>query len=494
MKSTIMETFNRVETFLRESMATDPVIAGLVAIAVVGFSSWFIYRRIRAPLLIFWDRINSSFWFLPTVMMIAAIILAVGMVELDTLVQESQGIKKVAWIWTGGSQGARTLLGVIASSMITIAGVVFSINMVVLALVSNQFGPRLIRNFRQDKGNQIVLGTFIATFVYCLLVLRKVTDANGSEFVPHLAIAASIILALANVGVIIYFIHHVAVMTQVTYVISLVSADLQNSIVNIFPEKMGEGKLENQTPTDLDLEDFDCAAFPVEARESGYLQLIDSEGMMNLTVEKGLVVHSHYRPGDFVFAGTALVSIQPKKSEQEELAKRVRALFVIGQERTPLQDVEFCIHQLVEIAIRALSPGINDPHTAVSCIDHLSAGLCQIAGRKVPSRFRFDENNKLRVIADAVSFEGVVDAAFNQIRQYGQSSVAVSVRLLETLTIIAKSLVRNEDREPLRRQAVNLIRGIDSYAPMDREAVEQRYHKLIQAIAERNIRTPADNN
>jgi uncharacterized membrane protein len=213
-----------------------------------------------------------------------------------------------------------------------------------------------------------------------------------------------------------------------------------------------------------------------------------------LTVEKGLVVHSHYRPGDFVFAGTALVSIQPKKSEQEELAKRVRALFVIGQERTPLQDVEFCIHQLVEIAIRALSPGINDPHTAVSCIDHLSAGLCQIAGRKVPSRFRFDENNKLRVIADAVSFEGVVDAAFNQIRQYGQSSVAVSVRLLETLTIIAKSLVRNEDREPLRRQAVNLIRGIDSYAPMDREAVEQRYHKLIQAIAERNIRTPADNN
>jgi uncharacterized membrane protein len=169
---------------------------------------------------------------------------------------------------------------------------------------------------------------------------------------------------------------------------------------------------------------------------------VDSEKLMALATDHDLVIHVHYRPGDFIVEKTCLASIPAAKQIDEKLCRQIRNVFVLGRERTPRQDVEFGIHQLVEIAVRAVSPGINDPFTAMTCVDHLGAALCRAAQRRIPSRYRYDTENKLRVIADAVTFEGMIEAAFNQIRQYGRSSVAVSIRLLETLTVIAHCLVR----------------------------------------------------
>jgi uncharacterized membrane protein len=482
MKSWAMELLNQIEHWIRQGVAAAPDATLIIIAAIFVLLVLFLLRRLQTRLGGLWDHLSASFWFIPGLMMVGAVALSIVMVELDTVTQVKVA-NKISWLWHGGPEAARVLLGTIASSMITIAGVVFSITMVVLALVSSQFGPRLMRNFREDKGNQLVLGTFIATFVYCLLVLRKVTNGPGADFVPYFSIALSIILVLINIGVIIYFIHHIAIMTQAPYVIHLVSDDLRWSIDRMFPEDLGEDIPSDEAQPDPDLKEFDRQAFPVEADKNGYLQAVDSEKLMALATDHDLVIHVHYRPGDFIVEKTRLASIHAKKPTDDKLCRQIRNVFVLGRERTPRQDVEFGIHQLVEIAVRALSPGINDPFTAMTCVDHLGAALCRAAQRRIPSRYRYDTENRLRVIADAVTFEGMIEAAFNQIRQYGRSSVAVSIRLLETLTVIAHCLVQKAHIAALRLQAQTIRDASDAYPTLDRRAVEARYHALVEALA-----------
>ena len=484
MMTAAIELWNQIEHWIQQRITATPNAIVIVAAAVLLVLVLLMLRRLPIRLVRLWDDLSASFWFLPGLMMIGAVALSIGLVELDTLVH-TRAVQKIEWLWDGGPEAARVLLGTIASSMITIAGVVFSITMVVLALVSNQFGPRLMRNFREDKGNQLVLGTFIATFVYCLLVLRKVTNGPGADFVPYLSITLSIILALVNIGVIIYFIHHIAVMTQAPYVIRLVSDDLRRSIDRMFPENLGEETPTDEAQPDLDLEEFDRRAFAIEADQNGYLQAIDSEKLMDLAIDHDLVIHAHYRPGDFIVEKTPLAHVQAENAIDDGLSRQIRNMFVLGRERTPRQDVEFGIRQLVEIAVRALSPGINDPFTAMTCVDYLGAALCQAAQRRIPSHYRYDKENKLRVIADAVTFEGMIEAAFNQIRQYGRSSVAVSIRLLETFTVIARCLVRKADGAGLRLQAQTIKDASDVYPTPDRRAIEARYDALMEALAEK---------
>lgn len=284
-------------------------------------------------------------------------------------------------------------------------------------------------------------------------------------------------------GTIIYFIHHIAVMTQAPYVIHLVADDLRRSIDRMFPENLGEDIPSDAVESDLDLEEFDRQAFPIEADQNGYLQAIDSEKLMTLATDHDLVIHVHCRPGDFIVDKTPLAKIQAEKQLEDPLCRQIRNVFLLGRERTPRQDVEFGIRQLVEIAVRALSPGINDPFTAMNCVDHLGAALCRAAQRRIPSRYRCDAENKLRVIADTVTFEGMIEAAFNQIRQYGRSSVAVSMHLLETFTLIAKCLVRKADGAALSLQAQTIRDASEAYPVMDRRAVEARYDTLMEALA-----------
>ena len=484
MKPAAIEFWNRIEYWIQHGITATPNAILVVAAAILVLLLLWLLRRLQTRLAALWDHLSASFWFIPGLMMIGAVALSIVMVELDTVVH-ARALEKIEWLWDGGPEAARVLLGTIASSMITIAGVVFSITMVVLALVSSQFGPRLMRNFREDKGNQLVLGTFIATFVYCLLVLRKVTNGPGADFVPYLSIALSVILALVNIVVIIYFIHHIAVMTQAPYVIRLVSDDLRRSIDRMFPENLGEDIPADEAQPDLDLEDFDRRAFAIEADQNGYLQAIDSETLMDLATDHDLVIHTHYRPGDFIVEKTPLVHVQAKNAIEDRLSHQIRNIFLLGRERTPRQDVEFGIHQLVEIAVRALSPGINDPFTAMTCVDYLGAALCRAAQRRIPSHYRYDKENKLRMIADAVTFEGMIEAAFNQIRQYGRSSVAVSIRLLETFTVIANGLVRKADGAGLRLQAQTIKDASDVYLTLDRRAIEARYDALMEALAEK---------
>lgn len=433
-----------------------------------------------------WERVRSSFWFLPAVMAGGAMVLAFATVALDTVVTDWLTLD---WglTFTGGAEGASSLLGAIAGSMITIAGVVFSMTLVALSLASSQLGPRLLRNFMRDTTTQMVLGTFVATFLYCLLVLRTVRRAEEIVFVPHLSVALGVLLAVVSVGVLIYFIHHVSVSIQANEIVARVGRELIEGIDRLFPETIGRGapRLPTEPPDAEFLDRFDREARSIGSAGDGYLQFVDGDALVAFAMQEDVVIRLVRRPGDYVVATRPLALVWPGNRVTDQLIERVNSAFALGNQRTSGQDIEFAVNQLVEIAIRALSPGLNDPFTAMTCVDRLGSALCRLAERDMPSPYRHDAQDQLRVITPVFTFPDITDAAFNQIRQYGRSSTAVTIRLLETIAEIAGSAHRPEDRAVLLRHARMIARGSGGGLPEDedRQVVEERFQSANQLLS-----------
>ena len=436
-------------------------------------------------LLEFWTALRTSLWFLPALIILGAVVLAVLLIQVDVVLRFELAAA-MPLLFGAGAEGARGMLTAIASSMITVAGVIFSITIVALSLASSQFGPRLLRNFMRDRGNQVVLGTFIATFVYCLLVLRTVRGENGGAFVPHISVTVAVGLALASLGVLIFFIHHAAVSMQAPQIIANVSAELHASIDALFPETLGEGPEENGPHQDQVAlpDDFERDARPVAAQGNGYIQLINDERLLRLAVDNDLLLRVVHRPGHFVVEGDPLALVWPGR-QAEQQAGAIRDTFILGPQQTPIQDVDFAVSQLVEVAVRALSPGVNDPFTAVTCVDQLGAALCGLAKRKIPTPYRRDENGRLRVIAYPLTFAEVADTALRQIRQYGRTSTAVLVRLLEVIAVVLGHTRREEDRAALLRHALLIKESAQGLSQeTDRKDVADRYEKVLEKAGE----------
>lgn len=432
-----------------------------------------------------WDSLLSSYWFLPSVTVAVAIALALVMLRIDRT--DSYGVlKEWGWLYTGGTDGARAVLSSVAGSVMTVAGTAFSITIVALQLAASNFGPRLLRNFMQDTGNQFVLGTFIGTFIYCILVLRTI-HAEGDDyeqFIPQLAVTVGILLAIVSVAVLIYFIHHASTIIQASHVISDVSTDLDRAIDRLFPEKIGRSLSQSQRHVAEIPANFDEQAYPIQAKGDGYLQLIDDEQLMKIACKHKLLLRLEYRPGNFIVKGSDLVMVCPGERVNRKLSEQINDAFILGKERTEQQDVEFPINQLVEIALRAISPAVNDPFTAIRCIDRLNAGLSRLAQRDFPSPYRYDENNNLRVIAQRVTFADLTDAAFNQLRQYSTQDVGVRIRLLEAIASIARYTRNPKDRETLRHHAGAIARASSEGVSqeVDRKYIHQRYQAVLRVL------------
>ncbi len=448
----------------------------------------------KARLLKYWESLRSSFWFLPSCMAAAAIALAFALVAIDELIIADR-LAMPGWIYTGGAEGASLVLGTIAGSMITIAGVVFSMTLVALSLASSQLGPRLLRNFMRDTTNQLVIGTFVSTFVYCLLVLRSIRRADEVLFVPHLSVTLGVVLALVSLAVLIYFIHHVAVSIQADQVIARVVAELNDGIDRLFPEQIGHAEAQSSVETHGTgwPVEFERDARAVAAAEDGYLNYIDPDALMTLAMQEKLLFSLQRRPGHYIVRGRPLVMVWPGERVADELVRQVNAAFVLGDQRTSAQDIEFSVHQLVEIAVRALSPGINDPFTAMTCVDRLGSALCRLAERAWPSRYRYDEHGVLRMITVAPTFADVVDASFNQVRQHARSDAAVTIRLLETIAVIAGAVGTPEDRAALQRHVAMIARGARDGLPEDedRRVVAERYQAALNVLRESKNAVPA---
>ncbi|MEO7274269.1 MAG: DUF2254 domain-containing protein [Vicinamibacterales bacterium] len=441
--------------------------------------------RLRAV----WDRMRGTYWAVPSAMAAVSAALSLVMIDLDQALT-GKFLSQLSWVYTGGPEGARAVLSTIASSMITVAGVTFSITIVALTLASQQFGPRLLRNFLRDLGNQVTLGTFIATFIYCLLVLRTVRGIDDAQFVPHLAVTLGVVLAMLSIGVLIFFIHHIATSIQASQVIANVAGDLESAIERLYPERIGhERRIEGGDGTSPSF----AHARTVAATASGYVQAVDSGRLLELAREGDLLVRIEARPGRFVRSGNVLASVEPAVG-RGDLDAAIRAAFLIGADRTGTQDLGFFINQLVELAVRALSPGINDPATARTCIDRLQQALCQLASREIPSPNRRDEHGTLRIVAEPVTFPEMLDLALTEIMRYGRTSVSVTCRVLDALRDLSACVSGPEDRRALERLARFAgDRPASSFDhEMDRTAVADSYRAARAALVGGSTPIPAD--
>jgi uncharacterized membrane protein len=425
-----------------------------------------------------WERLNTGYWFVPSVMAVAGIGLAFGTIALDRAVT-SELVDRLDWVYRGGPEGAAGVLTAVAGSMITIAGLVFSLTLVALTLASSQFGPRLLRNFIRDRVTQFVMGTFLAAFLYCLFVLRTIRRDDGDEFVPHVSVTIGVVFAVAGLVMLVYFIHHLATSIQADTLIARVSDDLATGIDRLYPEEIGNGG-----PAEPAASSPAGVPGTVPAGGDGYVQFVEPDRVLAAACRCDVVVELIQRPGHYVLAGAPLARVWPAERLTEELTRDIDRAIVRGAARTPHQDIEFVINQLVEIALRALSPGINDPFTAITCIDRIASGLARLARRKPPSPYRLDESGKLRVIGHPVRFPEALDAAFNQIRQYGRSSAAILIRMLEVVADLASVVQRTDGRAALRRHAEMIARAAHDALPEenDRKDVAERVLTLAEVL------------
>ncbi|MBW3635646.1 MAG: DUF2254 domain-containing protein, partial [Armatimonadetes bacterium] len=335
------------------------------------------------------------------------------------------------------------------------------------------------------------LGAFIGTFMYCLLVLRSVRGVEEIRFVPHLAVTVAIVLAVGCMGALIYFIHHISQGIQAAQVIANVGTEFDEAVARLFPQKIGGGPHEtagvdeNRAGEDIPA-DFEQNSRPVASQSGGYVQIVNGDGLMKLAVENGCILQLLHPPGAMVMEDDALARIWPRERATEEMEKAINAAFSFGMQRTSAQDALFPIDQLTEIAVRALSPGINDPFTAMMCLDRQGRALALLAKRKIPSGLRYDDEGQLRVITPTLSFGQATDAAFDPIRHYS-SSAAVSGYLLQIIARLAPHLRREADRAALRRHAAQTLQASRSGLTLDFEirAVEERHTAAIHALNER---------
>ncbi len=399
-------------------------------------------------LIFFWKELLASFWFVPVLIIGLAIALSIGLVSFDSYID----LPKAGWLkffLVNSSDSARSILSTISGAMIGVAGTVFSVTLVALTLASSQFGPRLIKNFMYVRLNQIVLGSYIATYLYCLLVLNAIKDSNGYTFIPSISILVAILAAIANIILLIIFIHQIAISIQADKVISDISDLMFKQVETLFPEKMGdEPKKEEDFEVDSAIAAYQ-KSISIKSGKNGYLQYIDSEVLLKLVASNDSLFKLEHRPGSFLVKGGEIGVLYANEDWNEESIDELLKQFVIGKTKTSQQDLEFSIHQMVEIAARALSPGVNDPYTAIACIDNLTATMCYLAQAKFPSKYRIDEDGNLRIIADILDFEGVLDAAFNQIRQFSGGSTAVIIRMMEALKTILNMVKKESHRKAI---------------------------------------------
>jgi uncharacterized membrane protein len=429
-----------------------------------------------------WRRevLRTNLWLVPAIEVLGAAILFAITYSLDRAAYD--GVFSVpSWAISGSADVARTVLTAIAAAVITVIGVVFSIVLVALTLTSTQFGPRMLRNFIRDRGTQVTLGTFVATFVYAVLTLGSVGQGGHGEFVPHISVTMTLVLMLADIAVLIFFLHHIAVQIQLPQVIAGIAGDLQEAIeLQAGDEKAAE----DAELAAVVIGSMDGPGGEVAAPRSGYLQYIEHGTLVGVAAEVKAVVHILYRPGHFIVQGHPYVRVWPA-SAVDQVAHELAGAHVTGPYRTLAQDVSFGMDQLVEICIRALSAAVNDTFTALTCIDWIGDSLYKVTGRWQPTRVYRDGDGVVRVIATETTYARLVSRGFEKVRQAGRGMPAVLIRQLDALARIMERTTTGEDRQLLLDQAAMIQRLSEASVdePCDREDVDRAYQAVLAAHA-----------
>jgi uncharacterized membrane protein len=394
----------------------------------------------------FWSNLRSNFWFMPSLIVVLSIFLAIALIEADSAGSD-RWLAQWPRLFGAGAEGARGMMSTIAGSMMSVVGVTFSMILVVLALASSQYTSRILRNFMRSRVTQVVLGIFAGIFTYCLIVLRSIRGGDEGAFVPSLAVFFGFVMALGGVGTLMFFIHHIASSIQASSIIASVAQETMESIDRLFPERLGQGPGEDDDDQRRHpLSEHNWRTVP--ARQSGYIQSVDNAALLRLASDRKAILRMERGIGEFVVQDTMLASLALEDPPDRETIAALQATFSISRHRTVDEDVAFGIRQIVDVALKALSPGINDTTTAVMCVDYLTAILARIAPREIPSSYRYEEG-ELRVIAKGPRFESLLADSFDQIRSNAEGDVAIMLRMLGALQTIAGLTA-----SPHRRRAI----------------------------------------
>jgi uncharacterized membrane protein len=428
-----------------------------------------------------WSNLRSRLWFIPALVVVVSIAFAIALIETDSAGSD-RWLARWPRLFGVGAEGARGMMSTIAGSMMTVVGVTFSMILVVLALASSQYTSRILRNFMRSRVTQVVLGIFAGIFTYSLIVLRTIRGGDEGAFVPRLAVFFGFVLALGGVGALMYFIHHIASSIQASSIIASVAQETIAAIDRLFPEQLGRGPSEDDDEQPLSpLTERNWRAIP--ARESGYIQSVNNAALLRLARDRKTIVWMQHGIGDFVVQNATLASLALETPPDRETIAALQATFSISRHRTVEQDAAFGIRQIVDVALKALSTGINDTTTAVMCVDYLTAILARLVSRPTPSS-RCDEDGDLRVIAKGLSFESLLAESFDQIRRNAKGDVAVMSRMLDALQTIATLTA-----SPHRRRAIGEhVRWIAELAERtvesahDRATIDARLARVREAL------------
>ncbi len=426
-----------------------------------------------------WDALRESYWFLPGLMAVGSGLAALALIALDRRVSP-EWLAEVTWLVRANADGTRSILSMVAGSMITVTGVVFSITVVALTLTSSQFGPRLLRTFLRDRRSQFVLGTFVSTYFYSLLVMRSVEAPDG---VPVLATAGAVALATASLFVLIYFVHHAANSIQASSVIAAVVGEIEEQIPRLFPEQIGADAEETESAPSPAGAGAESAV--VSAGEEGYVRVLAHDALLDLARECDLRIRLCCRPGDFVTQGSLLALVFPKERCDAHVLSQVGDSFILGDHRTSVQDLDFLIEQLAEMAVRALSPGVNDPNTAIACVHRLGGVLARVAARRMPSGQRLDEDGAVRIEVEPTRFATIAGRCLDGVRRYGAHDASVVEALLQAVRTGALACPSPARRATLTEQAHEIrdaFVATDPSSRRDRDRVEASFRAALEAL------------
>ena len=399
----------------------------------------------RARFAQLFDQLRTGFWFLPSLMMFLAIALALLLLRLDQ--ELDPGIKaSLAWAYSGGPEGARSLLSTIAGSMITAASVTFSLASVALSIASQQYGSRVLRNFMRDRVTQVLMGTFVSTFVYSVLIVRSIRGSDFSGgFVPAISVTVAIAMSLVSLILLVYFVHHVSTSIQASHIVEVIADELNESIPRLYPTGTGQ-----KTVTEPDLGSIrSMKKHSVSADAAGYIQSVDLESLLDIASCEHLVIEVPKKPGDHSIPGDDLAIVWGEYDESEKTTERIAGAIVLGGQRTPIQDIRYEFQQLTDVVVRALSPGINDPFTAINGIDALAAAASQLARRPRAPETRSDSSGAVRLIVSSPQIGEVLRKTVGHIALYAAADPFVMRSLRRVLEVVEPNLMGVDERSTL---------------------------------------------
>jgi uncharacterized membrane protein len=416
-------------------------------------------RRVKARYT--WDRLRVSFWFAPAVMALVALVLARAMYWVDMRIPNEM-LQNSNLVLSGTVSELRTTLVTIATTTLATAGVVFTLLTLPLSTVAAQYGSRLLRLFLGDRTTQLVLGMFVGTFVYCLAAATSIPPVEVQlpmePQAPQVTATVGLLLMMATFGSLILLVQHVSTMLQAPNIAAAAGAELLDVVLAEIPDEVRSGDGQRQAGQGAPDPMEETVGYPVRARNAGYIQYIDPEYLLALARGKDLVIRLLRQPGHYVGRGAVVAQVWPAGRVDERLDEQIRRAFRLGNQRTPTQDVECAVNQPVEMAVRAMSPAINDPFTAMTCLDHIGEGLALFIRQGEQSPNIHDRDGQLRLVFEPVTFDELLSAAFDMLRHASCDNASVLLHMLEVIDAVGQETKSPEARQKLLRH-VGLIQA-----------------------------------